>query len=424
MFSEIRIQNFKSIQDLTLKPGRVTVLIGENGSGKSNILEAIAFAAGASADKLDNEYLANRGIRISEPIWMKSAFSGEDVKNVGVIQSGIQIEAKFSSSEKVFHCNVNRIGDANLGESRWSISPILTKSELKQIGDLALISEKVKSVLQEVNLEQNKTGEVPDARANSEALRKLEEVDSLVDKMTEQIRLLKNIKVDRENAKLWGLTSFLIYAPDYSVLRNFRDEGAIQPIGARGEGLLKLLQTFSDENLKDELTDMKERLHLFGWFDDFIVPDANAMMRAQLQIKDKWLAPEHAIFDQRSANEGFLFVLFYFTLLMSKRTPKFFAIDNIDTALNPRLCAELMKQIVELAKKYDKQVICTTHNPAILDGLDLKDDEQRLFVVSRDFDGKTGVHRIRGPKSQHGESVTRLSVAFIRGSLGGLPTNF
>jgi AAA15 family ATPase/GTPase len=33
MISEIQIRNFKSIRDLTLKTGRVTVLIGENGSG-------------------------------------------------------------------------------------------------------------------------------------------------------------------------------------------------------------------------------------------------------------------------------------------------------------------------------------------------------------------------------------------------------
>ena len=39
MISEISIKNFKSIEDLSLPLGRVTVLIGENGSGKSNILE-------------------------------------------------------------------------------------------------------------------------------------------------------------------------------------------------------------------------------------------------------------------------------------------------------------------------------------------------------------------------------------------------
>ena len=76
MISEIRIQNFKSIRDLALKPGRVTVLIGENGSGKSNILEGIAFAAGASSNKLDNEFLYNRGIRVTDWKWMQSAFAG------------------------------------------------------------------------------------------------------------------------------------------------------------------------------------------------------------------------------------------------------------------------------------------------------------------------------------------------------------
>jgi predicted ATPase len=54
VISAFRIRNFKSIQDLTLKLGRVTVMIGENGSGKSNILEALGFAGCAAAGKLDN----------------------------------------------------------------------------------------------------------------------------------------------------------------------------------------------------------------------------------------------------------------------------------------------------------------------------------------------------------------------------------
>ena len=41
MIQEIRIKNFKSVQKLKLELGRVNVLIGANGCGKSNILEAI-----------------------------------------------------------------------------------------------------------------------------------------------------------------------------------------------------------------------------------------------------------------------------------------------------------------------------------------------------------------------------------------------
>lgn len=39
---EVSIQNYKSIPKLTLELGRINVLIGANGSGKSNLLEAIA----------------------------------------------------------------------------------------------------------------------------------------------------------------------------------------------------------------------------------------------------------------------------------------------------------------------------------------------------------------------------------------------
>jgi AAA15 family ATPase/GTPase len=64
MIREIRIENYKSIQKLKLELGRVTVLIGENGCGKNNILEAIALSAAAACDRLDNEFLAPRGIRV------------------------------------------------------------------------------------------------------------------------------------------------------------------------------------------------------------------------------------------------------------------------------------------------------------------------------------------------------------------------
>ncbi len=70
MIRSVRVQNYKSLANLALELGRVTVLIGANGSGKSNILEAIALASAASQDKLDNEFLISRGIRATETRFM------------------------------------------------------------------------------------------------------------------------------------------------------------------------------------------------------------------------------------------------------------------------------------------------------------------------------------------------------------------
>lgn len=109
---------------------------------------------------------------------------------------------------------------------------------------------------------------------------------------------------------------------------------------------------------------------------------------------------------------------------MSEGTPRFFAIDNIDTSLNPKLCTQLMIEIAKLATEQHKQVILTTHNPAILDGLNLNDDEQRLFVVSRNKNGFTRVRRVPRPLAPEGAVPVRLSEAFIRGYLGGLPNTF
>ena len=85
-----------------------------------------------------------------------------------------------------------------------------------------------------------------------------------------------------------------------------------------------------------------------------------------------------------------------------------------------------MTLLTDLAKKYDKQIFLTTHNPAILDGMNLNDEEQKLFVVSRNKKGYTRTKNItveNKPKSSSDESL-KLSEAFLRGYLGGLPKGF
>ena len=223
--------------------------------------------------------------------------------------------------------------------------------------------------------------------------------------------------VSQENLKL---RDFLIFTPEYSSLRTFEQEGQIQPLGNSGEGLLKLLQVLNDN--PDKINEIKQRLELIDWFDDFKIP--NSDLERVIKIKDRYLDKELPYFNQRSSNEGFLFLIFYFALFVSDDTPKFFAIDNIENALNPKLCTRLIQELVELAKKYDKQVIFTTHNPAVLDGLDLSDDEQRLFVIYRNVDGHTKARRISAPEPLEDDDPVQLSEAFINGYLGGLPKNF
>src|SRR5262249_49509592 len=98
MIRKVRVKNFKSIADLTLDLGRITVLIGANGSGKSNILEAFALASAAAQNKLDNEFLSSRGIRVTEAQFMRSAFD-KVTPSADSIQRSIQKDKNLAMKQ-------------------------------------------------------------------------------------------------------------------------------------------------------------------------------------------------------------------------------------------------------------------------------------------------------------------------------------
>jgi predicted ATPase len=378
MIRKVQIENFKSIEQLTLELGRVTVLIGANGSGKSNILEALAFASAASQDKLDNEFLISRGIRVTETRFMRSAFKGErpadDAIKLSVAGNG----------EVDFVCELR--SDETSSYPLWSAAPLLPAAEVSKA---------------------------------------IEELRSSGDDVDEErvTSIILGLALQLSPRRAGSLAGFLVYSPENSSLRTFQSEGQILPLGIKGEGLFAHLKFLNTDANRDRLQRIIEKLSLIDWFERFEIPEDLGPGERSIRIRDRYLA-EGALFDQRSANEGFLFLLFYFTLFISPDTPAFFAIDNIDASLNPKLCSTLLRELVPLATEHGKQVIVTTHNPAVLDGLDLHDDEQRLLVIDRDLDGYTTARRIHPPKPLDGDPPVRLSEAFLRGYIGGLPKNF
>ncbi len=384
MIQNVQIENYKSIQKLKLDLGRVTILIGENGSGKSNILEAIALSSAAANDKLDNEFLVSRGIRVTDPRFMRAAFDKENVAQ--------EIKISLQDARDTDYHFV-------LQNDNGSYSGWVDKGADKRVEHTF-----------------DDTGQV---------------VDFIRFELGSELGVVKIEIVGKKDpkyiVKLIGpayLDQFFIYSPENSALRIFEKEGQIQPLGINGEGLFKLLKVLSSDENKEKLTEIKERLQLIEWFKDFQIPNDLFEGERHLQIKDKFLDPDLAYFDQKSSNEGFLFLLFYFALFVSQDTPNFFAIDNIDASLNPKLCSRLITELVDLAKKYDKQVIFTTHNPAVLDGLNLDDDNQRLLVIYRNKLGHTRTKRIFKPETLAGQTPVKLSEAFLRGYIGGLPKNF
>lgn len=227
------------------------------------------------------------------------------------------------------------------------------------------------------------------------------------------------------------VSDFLIFMPSTPALRGYTSESDITPLGIYGEGLDILLSQCS----KEELEEISSYNYLIDWLENFDIDKNNKLEEqalkmnrstSQLYFTDKYMKKSNNIFSSENANEGVLHLLFYLALFISKETPKFFAIDNIETNLNPHLCRFLMKEVCVLAKKHDKQVIITTHNPAILDGLNLNDEEVKLFEVKRTREGATCTNQIKfKPKDENGQVLKyKLSELWTKGLLGAIPKNF
>lgn len=408
MIREFTIENFKSIESLTLPLGRVTVLIGENGAGKSNVLEAMSYFGAAAHNKLDSEFLFSRGIRVSPASQTLSAFdsSPKGWRSHSFCVSAVGKHTKSKSTLVI--CDSVKTGGEIEG---WVV-----------FGDLPPDHEVVQTIALDIKA--------------AKALRKLSTSNISISHTPSGDRLIdlgaklvsafvksdKIVYLEEKKGRMLIPSPFVVFSPENTALRTFEAEGQMRPLGVRGEGLFKLVQHLA-EHQPAKFKLLRRELKLFDWFEDFAIPKRLGIGESRLEIKDRFLAAKRLL-DQRSANEGFLFLLFYLCLFLSPQTPKFFAIDNIDASLNPKLCAEMMRRLVALAKQEDKQVIITTHNPAILDGLDLSDKEQMLYAIQRNDKGRTIAQRIPAPKPQPGEPALKLSHAYLRGLLGGVPKNF
>ncbi|MBS1685805.1 MAG: AAA family ATPase [Bacteroidetes bacterium] len=421
MVKSVEVKNFKSISELNLDLGRINIFIGENGSGKSNILEAVGFCAAASANKLDKEFLSSRGIRVSEPRLMRNAQSVENLSEDIFVAVQISTNNNLSSTFRFPHS----LSNSNEEFSQWKDD---SKETTKQLTGFLLdylfknLSEEenelaLSKVIATFSFDDNFVNKVRDLKAQmiKEGMYEPDKLKIITSSVAEAIS-----KSSTESPKS-GKSSYYhykIFAPENTFLRKFEVEEAGDPLGIRGEGLFRLLRYFQNSEDQSYLNTIKETLFALDWFKDFKVQNSLYEGDRKLQILDRFIDTDISI-TQQSANEGFLFILFYVSLFISKDTPQFFAIDNLDASFNPKLCKHITQTLVKLAKDNDKQALFTTHNPFILDGLDLTDDEQRLFVVYRGKKGNTIAKRITP-----GKIDMPLSEQWMNGFLGGLPKNF
>jgi len=392
LLRKVYIHSYKSIANDSIELGKFNVFIGVNGCGKTNILEALATVGAERGNDLSFDGLYSRGVRIARPDLIFSSFLDTSER------SSIDINLQFDSEQEIYKCSLSPVSPDDI-YTKWI-----------NLAEEESYPEYIMSYFSSVAKDN------PTISGNE-----------LIAKVNELILQKGGFKSERYFDSF--LSEYAIYDINTKSLRGISPTDSKKtPLGINGEGLDLLIASFSNS----ERLRLNKCLAFFDWLSEVIADDDDKLKLTGLKpgrsistlyFRDRYMQKGNNTFSAENSNEGVLHVLFYLALFISKKTPKLLAIDNIETALNPRLCQALISELAKLCEETGKQALITTHNPAILDGLNLLDDEQRLFEVYRDSEGKTKTRRIKFKKDLSDKSF-KLSEMWLKGLLGAVPKNF
>ena len=385
---KIKIRNFKSLYDVSFCPGNINVFIGANGSGKSSVLEAIGVLSAAMTDRVNNNSLQRKGVRLSTSSLYKSQFRSIE-RSMPTVDFAMNWERNHDKYDYSVHLTTPSDNDT------WKYH-----------------SESV-----------SKNGEIVFGRSNRTSVQLNNKVGyyALSEKLTgEEYTDMGNY-----------ISGYGIYQPDTLTLRgNVADPTQVTPIGLNGgrlaDAMEDLFSVVDDEIMFGTLS-MDDVLELIEWASDIHItkPKKSNLnpgvpsTRQVIEFQDRFLR-DKSVFTGYDASEGALYVLFMLTLAMHPDVPGMFAIESFDHALNPRLAKRITEIFSQLIIESGKTVFMTTHNPLVLDGLNLADERIRLFAINKNKYGYAELNRIQISQKllETGQSLSRL---WINGLLGGVP---
>ena len=422
MLEQLKISRFKSVRDQTLHLGRVNLFIGGNGSGKSNLLEAIGLVAACLGRGLGDSDLGSKGLRITPPELMKSSFKNETLPRT------LELVAAFS-------------GDLEY-------KAVLQSRESDPL--LRFFSESAKFKGERVF---GRSG------AGAQAMH-----DPLADRLEKHRGLWDQVKANVEfpsdaRDAFCEFSRYVIYSPQTDFLSG-RQSGKmdIPPLGLRGEGLQGAVSSYLDAHLRLKrrerrrkgsggadwkiINECSDLVGLPGWASSFgshrgkpsfISRDVADLSSELVFLVDKFMHASRNRLSVYDSSEGTLFLLFVAIILSHPESPRVFALDNVDKALNPKLTRKLVEKVIRVvsttASKETglgaRQVFLTSHNPTALDAFDLFSDDQRIFVVSRNERGHTTANRLVPPESmtreewQLARNGRNLSQIWLDGDIPG-----
>ncbi len=354
MIRELTVENWKSFENATFYVDQLTILIGANASGKSNLLDAFLFLQ-----------------RISSNVAISQAINGD--VNLPPLRGGFEWVCR--KPENRFTLTV-LVGKSEKQDYRYTLSCIVNDTKADVFYEnLAVLTytgkgraPKEKNLFKTVQEEGNASG-LPtyfstgtQGRGKRIDLNRSHCILSQADTLNIRKESIEGIK-----KVLSELQRIFVFDPIPSHMRDFSSlSDTLHSDGANIAGVLAGLENQRKEKVEKELThylkDVPEKDVRRVWAE----PVGKFQTDAMLYCEEGWGTEKYEV-DARGMSDGTLRYLAVAAALLTREENSLLVVEEIDNGLHPARATVLIDMLKRLGKKRSIDIIVTTHNPALLD---------------------------------------------------------
>ena len=391
MITELRLRNWKSFFDATLFIDPITVIIGTNASGKSNIFDALKLLS-ALASPIDIMDIAKNVRGGAEGIIRR----GEQMCNLTITMEGDK-----SSEQLIYEVALAFDEQRNIYIKDESLILATTKKNLVMFERKEL--DEMNKSLVSVALYTEGKPRYQNFSAKTSVLSQIEYVNCvrrIKDSTLTVVNNLRKIRLSNpipERMRDFAPLSKTI-AEDASDLAGYLANLDEELKSGTYEAILKYLKPLPDRDIKSIRADK--------------IPMTD---KAMLFCTEEWTAGHTQEQSALGMSDGTLRFAGIIAMLITAEDKAVILLDELDKGVHPSRAKDLVKMLKEIGKQKKLDIICTTHNATFVDELGPQMIPFISYIKRNEENGCTDIHLL-----EENEQLARLMASK---SVGDMMTN-
>ena len=400
---QLDIEGFRSLKKVSWKPGDLNVVIGPNGTGKSNLLRFLELMAVSAQGRLGKYIQSSGGM---EPI----VWDGQATTISSKIKASLLSEKHdLKQNALTYLLELARLGKTSSYRIPRELLADYHQVEIGKESEPFIFLERRGSNVWLFNEEEHSVLTQDDMIAINES--PLENEETLLSVATGLLVNNRLITLFRKELTSWSIYHDMLVHKD-SIIRQSTVARLEKQVDPDGQNLVSVLHTIyeGDRDFKKDIN-AGMRAAFGDDFEELTFPPA-ADQRIQLRVRWKSLKREQSAAD---LSDGTLLFLLLLTILASPSPPPLIAIDEPETGLHPSMLPIIAEYAVDAATR--TQVIFTTHSPQFLDAFT---DTKPTTTVAKWENGETILKVLEGEQLDYWLKEYSLGALFKSGELEGM----